>query len=195
MFDLFMHVMQPTSMTSILDLGVTPDRSLPESNYFEKFYPYKNKITAVSIEDASFLEEEYPGLRFVHIKPGDLPFEDDEFDIIFCSAVLEHVGTSEAQRFFVRESLRVAKQFFITTPNRFFPIEFHTFLPFVHWLPQGVHQSVLRSLGLHFWAKTENLNLVTPRVFRTLFPPCTSLHFMKYRLFGFSSNLIIFGKK
>lgn len=195
MFDLFMSVMQPAPSSLILDLGVTPDQSLPESNFFEKFYPYKNKITSASIEDASFLEEVYPGLQFVRIQPGLLPFADNQFDILFCSAVIEHVGSRESQRSFVMESLRVARQFFFTTPNRQFPIDFHTFLPFLHWLPQPMHQAVLRRLGLDFLSKTENLNLLSPRAFLDLFPPCSFLHINRYRLFGLPSNIVVYGRK
>jgi len=195
MCDLFMSTMHPSPSSLILDLGVTPDRSLPESNFFEKFYTYKNKITAASIEDASFLEEVYPGLQFVRIQPGPLPFADNHFDILFCSAVIEHVGSRERQRTFVTESLRVARQFFFTTPNRHFPLDFHTFLPFLHWLPQPLHQAVLRRLGLDFWSKTENLNLLSPQSFRDLFPPCSSFHIFTYRLLGLPSNIVLYGMK
>jgi SAM-dependent methyltransferase len=194
-YDLFTILMLPTPSSSILDLGVTPDRTLPESNFFEKLYPYKYKITAASIEDASFLEKDYPGLRFVKISPDALPFRDNEFDILFCSAVIEHVGEREAQKVFIKEALRVARAFYFTTPNRQFPLEFHTFLPFVHWLPQRAHQTLLRYLGLNFWAKTVNLNLLTPHMFIDLFPPCKSLHLFNFRLFGLPSNIIIYGDK
>ena len=195
MFGLFMDAMQPTPETSVLDLGVTPDESLSESNFFEKLYPYTNKITAVSIEDVYSLEKSYPGLRFVQIQPGKLPFADDEFDVVFCSAVIEHVGDRAAQRAFIEEALRVSRRFFFTSPNRRFPIDFHTFLPLLHWLPRPLHQGALRCLGLEFWAKTENLNLLTPEAFRGLFPPCGSLHLFKYRLFGMPSNTVIYGQK
>lgn len=195
MFDLFMTAMQPTASSSVLDLGVTPDRSLPESNFFERLYPYPQSLTAASIEDASFLEQLYPGLRFVRIAPGPLPFADNQFDIVFCSAVIEHVGEREAQRSFVREILRVGRRFFLTTPNRQFPVEFHTLLPFLHWLPQPAHQATLRRLKLEFWAKTENLNLLTPRALASLFPSSVSPALFNYRLFGWPSNIVAYGSK
>lgn len=129
MFDLFMEVLTLGPESKVLDLGVSPDQSLPESNFFEALYRWKNRIVAASIEDARWLEAAYPGMKFVHIRPGPLPFFDNEFDAPFCSAVVEHVGDREAQRAFVSECLRVSKQFFVTTPNRQFPIELHTFLP------------------------------------------------------------------
>ena len=66
----------------------------------------------------------------------DLPFADGEFDLGFSNAVVEHVaGGREGQRRFVHELCRVSGSVFVTTPNRWFPLEVHTLLPFVHWLP------------------------------------------------------------
>ena len=50
--------------SKVLDIGVTSDES-SDSNFLEKFYPYPKNITAVGLEDASFLEHRYPGLVFV----------------------------------------------------------------------------------------------------------------------------------
>jgi len=196
MFDFFMSVMRPTAASSIVDIGVTPDESLPESNYFEKLYPYKDRIVAASIEDASFLEREYPGLRFVMIgQDGRLPFADDQFDILFCSAVLEHVGDRESQRKFIGECIRVCRSFFITTPNRKFPVEFHTFLPFLHWLPRFLHQAALRGLGMGFWARIENLNLLSPDEFLNLLPPVAYMKMFKCKTLGLPSNIVVYGRK
>jgi SAM-dependent methyltransferase len=194
-FKVFMETMKPGEQTTILDVGVTPDRSLPESNFLEKLYPYKHRLTATSIEDASFLEKEYPGLTFVQTTGEKLPFDDWQFDLVFCSAVLEHVGNREEQGHFIRELLRVAKRFFLTTPNRGFPVEFHTFLPFIHWLPQPVHQAILRRLGLGFWAETKNLNLLTPATIRTLFPEHLDIHLRKHHLLGLPSNIMVYGER
>lgn len=195
MFSLFMEVLSLGPESKVLDLGVTPDQSLPESNFFEALYPWKNRVVAASIEDARWLETAYPGLKFVHTRPGPLPFSDNEFDALFCSAVIEHVGNREAQRNFVSECLRVSKQFFLTTPNRQFPLDFHTFLPLIHWLPQRIHQATLHALGMDFWAKTDNLNLLSPASLLGLFPKCQRLELYKYRLFGLPSNLVVYGTK
>jgi SAM-dependent methyltransferase len=194
MFDYFKRVMPVTPQAAVLDVGVTPDRSLKDSNFFEQFYPYKNKITATSIEDAAFLEEQYPGLTFVQTGGVELPFADNSFDIVFCSAVLEHVGNRANQQKFIEELLRVSRYFFITTPNRQFPVEMHTFLPLVHWLPQRQHQAVLRKLGMTFWAATENLNLLAPGDFLKLFPEYAEIKLHRHRLLGLPSNLIGYGR-
>ncbi|MHB1699694.1 MAG: class I SAM-dependent methyltransferase [Acidobacteriaceae bacterium] len=149
---------------AVLDIGVTEDRSYSHSNYFEAWYPHKDKITATGIDDAQFLEEVYPGLRFVKADGRSLPFQDGEFDYVHSSAVLEHVGSADRQRDFLREAWRVSRRgIFITTPNRWFPIEFHTVLPLVHWLPPSLFRKTLTQMGMAFFASEENLNLLTAR--------------------------------
>ena len=194
MFQLFMETFQPGEATRVLDLGATPDASLPESNFFEQLYPHPRNITAASVEDCSALEQRFPGVRFVRIGPQGLPFPDKHFDLLFCSAVVEHVGDRLQQAAFVREALRVTRGFFFTTPNRAFPMEFHTLLPFIHWLPQKTHQTILRALGKEFWARTENLNLLTTGATRALFPPCPELTVRSLRLFAWPSNIVAYGR-
>ena len=189
----FLEIMKPGCDSLILDVGVTPDRKLPESNFFEALYPYKNRIVATSIEDAAFLENEYPGLTFIQATGYSLPFADDQFDCVFCSAVLEHVGDQRQQKLFVGELIRVARSFFLVTPNRQYPMEFHTFLPFIHWLPRKYHQAILEKLGMPFWSSTKNLNLLTPRSLTALFPAGIKVNLLRIFLAGFPSNLIAFG--
>ena len=89
-----------------MDLGVTSDNKYRESNYFEQFYPYKNKIVCAGTEDGSYLEQNYPGVTFVIIKAHHpLPFYDQQFDIVFSNAVIEHTGGVIGQRFFIKEIL------------------------------------------------------------------------------------------
>lgn len=79
--------------------------------------------------------------RVVVEESRPLPFSDYFFDIVFCSSVIEHVtvpknevwdhfSTTEfknlsfkKQQQFAREIMRVGKQYFVQTPNRYFPIE------------------------------------------------------------------------
>ena len=50
---------------------------------------------------------------------------------------------------------------FVTTPNRWFPIEVHTVLPLVHYLPPSTFRAILRRLGRDFFADEANLNLMS----------------------------------
>ena len=62
----------------------------------------------------------------------------------------------QQQQRFVDESLRVAPRAFVTTPNRWFPIEVHTRLPLVHWLPEAVAHRAY-DLVRKPWAKDNHL--------------------------------------
>ena len=97
----------------------------------------------------------------------NLPFADGEFDLCFSNAVIEHVaGGREGQRQFVDELCRVAGRVFVTTPNRWFPIDPHTLLPFVHWLPAGpVRDRLLRLRGF-----ADVLDPLGPKELAALFP-------------------------
>src|SRR5258706_2013234 len=118
MFARFMEKIKPDVKHRVLDIGVTNDDRYQESNYFERLYPYKNRIVCVGTEDGSHLETKYPGINFIQINAGErLPFDNHQFDIAFSNAVIEHVGSRESQKAFVLEMLRVSQSFFLTTPN------------------------------------------------------------------------------
>lgn len=193
MFGKFMAVMGPNASSRILDIGVTSDDKYQESNFFEKMYPYKDKIVCVGTEDGKHLEKKYPGLKFFKVTSGNpLPFKDQEFDIAFTNAVIEHVGNFEQQKAFTEEMLRVSKAFFLTTPNRWFPIEFHTALPLLHWLPKIVYRKMLTALGESYWNREENLNLLSKKTLLALFSGISIVKYDSVKLFGMPTNLIAY---
>jgi hypothetical protein len=162
MFARFLADTGITARETLLDVGVTSDRSYQASNYLELWYPHKNMVTAVGIDDASFLCGQFAGMRFVRADGLHLPFRDQAFDVVHSSAAIEHVGSFARQCAFVRECCRVARRaVFITTPNRWFPVEFHTVLPLVHWLPKSTFRSLMRYTGRGFFAEEGNINLIT----------------------------------
>jgi hypothetical protein len=147
---------------TVLDVGATSDTSYEASNYLEAWYSHKHMVTAVGIDDASFLPAQYPGMRFVKADGLRLPFCDRAFDVVHSAAVIEHVGSFERQCGLLRELSRVARRaVFVTTPNRWFPVEFHTVLPVVHWLPKAMFRDLMRWSGRGFFAEEVNLNLMT----------------------------------
>jgi SAM-dependent methyltransferase len=193
-FSTFMETMMPTRDMMILDLGVTNDEIHGESNFFEKWYPYKSMLVCAGVEEGNYLEQKYPGIRFVQIHPHQkLPFKNQEFDIVFSNAVIEHVGTKKNQCFFLGEVFRVSKNFFISTPNRWFPIEHHTGLPLLHFLPLNAFLFLLRLLGFGFYGREENLNPLSRRSFTDLFPNPAKTRIRTVSLLGFSSNLMLSG--
>lgn len=198
MFESFMREFSPGAEATVLDIGVTSDQSYASSNYLEALYPHKERITAAGIDDASFLEQRYPGLKFVFANALHLPFDDESFSYVHSSAVLEHVGSFENQAQMIFECLRVARHgVCVTTPDRWFPVEFHTQLPLIHWLPKRWCRAMFRGLGYGFFAEEANLNLMTAAELRRImvrFPGC-SYRFAPTRLLGWPSNLVLMIRK
>jgi hypothetical protein len=162
MFEIFINCMNLEETDAILDIGATSDRNYDHSNYFEAWYPHKSRVTAVGIDNAAWVELEYPGVRFIKADGRDLPFANNTFDFVHSSAVLEHVGSRNQQARFLREAWRVARKgVFVTTPNRRYPVEFHTVLPLIHWLPVSLYRKMLLALGYGFFADQNNLNLLS----------------------------------
>jgi hypothetical protein len=119
---LFMDKMRPLKEERILDIG-TSDVTEKESNMLEQLYPWKEQLTCVSLTDGTAILKSYPGVRHIKIEAGQpLPFEDEEFDIVYSNAVLEHAGARQSQKKFIEEMWRVGKRRFLCVPNRLFPV-------------------------------------------------------------------------
>src|SRR5882757_9395947 len=143
---LFLDLLQPGLETTVVDVGVTdaPFGAGSTDNFFEARYPWPERITAVGHTELDRFAAAFPQVRVVRADGRELPFGNAEFDLGFSNAVVEHVaGGRDGQRRFVHELCRVARRVFVTTPNRHFPLEVHTLLPFVHWLPKGPRERLL----------------------------------------------------
>lgn len=143
---LFLDLLEPGPETTVVDVGVTdaPFGFGSTDNFFEALYPWPERITGVGRTELERFSAAFPQVRAVRADGRDLPFRTAEFDVAFSNAVVEHVaGGRQGQRQFVHELCRVAGRVFVTTPNRRFPLEVHTLLPFVHWLPKGPRERLL----------------------------------------------------
>lgn len=106
--------------------------------------------------------------EFVKADARDLPFADDEFEIAFSNSVIEHVVDPEDRARYAAEVRRVARRYFVQTPNRGFPIEPHSLLPLVHLLPPRLGRRLWR-LGVST-DPYESARLLGARELRRLFP-------------------------
>jgi SAM-dependent methyltransferase len=152
----------------VVDVGVTdaPFGAGSTDNFFEALYPWPERITAVGNTGLDRFRASFPTVRAVQADGRVLPFETGAFDLGFSNAVVEHVaGGREGQREFVHELCRVAGRVFVTTPNRFFPLEVHTLLPFAHWLPPTARTRVVRACGFD-----DVLDPLGPSALASLFP-------------------------
>lgn len=143
----------------VLDVGVSGRNWTNMENVFLKsFRGQPGDYTAIGIEDLSELSRHYPDRQFVQYPGGRFPFADGEFEWAYSNAVIEHVGDREAQVAFLDEMLRVAKNVFFTTPNKWFPLESHTNVVLLHYFPDMFYRwCAKRQL---YWTR-ETLNLLS----------------------------------
>jgi SAM-dependent methyltransferase len=165
---LFLDLFQPGPETTVVDVGVTdaPFGDGSSDNFFEALYPWPARVTAVGRTSLDRFAAAFPAVSVVRADGRELPFADDTFDLGFSNAVVEHVaGGRDGQRSFVHELCRVAERVFVTTPNRYFPLEVHSLLPFAHWLPRRARDPLLRARGFD-----DVLEPLGPRELASLFP-------------------------
>ena len=169
---LFLDELRPGPETTVLDVGADEvsfgeGEGCATHNFFEELYPWPERITALGLHDGARFRERHPQVAYVQGDACALPFADRAFDVVFSNAVIEHVGDEDRQRAFVTEAVRVGRRVFVTTPNRWFPVEVHTRLPFVHWLPEaGAHRAY--ELARKPWAR--EIRLLGPAGLAALFP-------------------------
>jgi hypothetical protein len=188
----FIRVCRPNPGDSILDIGVS-DVIGAAANMLERKYPYPDKITAAGLGNAEDFRAAFPAVRYVRIAPNrPLPFKDGAFDIATSNAVLEHVGSRDNQEFFIGEMLRVARKIFVSVPNRLFPVEHHTAIPFLHfWNKSFIF--ACKMMYADDWLDEKNLILMSKAGLATLVPslPETEVDYTGIRLGRFSSNLFL----
>jgi len=122
-------------------------------------------------------------------------FPDAAFDVVFSNSVIEHVGGIERQRQFAAECMRCGRGFFVQTPNKWFPVDTHTLMPFAHWLPQKAFRKLVRFSPRFVFFKTDpgdladfsNMRLLGARDLKELFPGAAII---KERFCGITKSLI-----
>lgn len=143
-------------------------------------YAWKKNISAINIskDHIATIKRHYPEINAVVGDACNLPWPDKFFDIVHCNAVIEHVGDFEKQKKMAREIMRVGKEWFVTTPNRWYPFEFHLRLPFVTWLPGSFYLLASRIVQFNhvkkryifFGQKVKNLRLLSTKEMKSCFP-------------------------
>jgi hypothetical protein len=185
--ELFLELMRPPMGASVLDLGGQ------DGEFMQRVRARADvRVTIADIGDAALARAREHGFRTVTLEEGKpLPFADGEFDFVFCNSVIEHVtlpkedciskrfanrewvaASLRSQEAFARELRRVGRRYFVQTPHRAFPIEAHTWLPFVGWLPHDATARLVRFTD-RVWVKHcsyVDWNLLGEREMRRLFP-------------------------
>ncbi|MCO6429988.1 MAG: class I SAM-dependent methyltransferase [Deltaproteobacteria bacterium] len=102
------------------DFGISSGDKVLDVGSGHHPFPLATHLAEFAINDDSYGRAGIP-FKVVEGKPvtecsvEKMPFGDKEFDFVYCSHVLEHVGSPENA---CRELMRVAKAGFLETPNR-----------------------------------------------------------------------------
>jgi hypothetical protein len=135
-------------------------------------------------------------------KEGDacnlVEFSNHSFHIAHSNSVIEHVGNRDKKVMFARELQRVAKKYYVQTPNYWFPLEPHFMFPFFHWLPQKMRIKLNLCFNLGWMHKAmnyeeakqnvESCDLLSQNELISLFSDCV---LYKEKLLLFTKSLIV----
>ena len=182
----------------ILDVGSTEDDSNESSNYLIKNLGEDKNYKSIS--DQSITSNFFSKVLKKSITDNFTENEIKNFqsDLVISNATIEHVGNFENQIKMCDNVINLSKKYFIImTPNRFHPLEFHTKIPIIHWLPKKIHRKILRLFGLKFFAEEKNLNLLSQYDFELIMRELNQNKYeIKYiNFFLIKSNLILMGEK
>ena len=71
-------------------------------------------------------------------------YSDQSFDVAFSNSVIEHLQTYQNQNAMAREVQRVARAYWVQTPNYWFPVEPHFHVPGWQWMPKPLRVYLLQ---------------------------------------------------
>ena len=197
MVNIINNELKNIEMFDALDIGSTNDQDFESSNFLIK--NINNIKYFKSISDQAITDKFFSNHLIKSITDDLSDNEVDKFksDLVISNATIEHVGNSDNQIKMIANIVKLSKKFFIiTTPNRFHPLDFHTKLPLFHWLPKKIYRKLLNMVNLNFFAKEENLNLMSENDLKLRLKNKNIKYYKIFyiRLFGFKSNFIVIGE-
>jgi len=113
----------------------------PDWNVLDIGCGYTANNFANTVADVQDLSDFYKNKKFVRITDKKLPFEDNEFDFVITSHVIEHV---EDFKFFINEIERITKEGYIELPTRLGDnIVFENLKDHIWWFKYDDDQKIL----------------------------------------------------
>ena len=185
--ELFLKIFAVTTDTKILDVG-------GEAELWGSI-PLRPQVTLLNYAASTRAN----GLPLIVADARNIPVADKSYDICFSNSLIEHLWNWEGQVRVANEIRRVAKHYFVQTPNYWFPIEPHFLMPFFQYLPMPVRERLAfctpwqlmdRSPREDLLQLVHELQLLTARRMRRLFPEA---RIIRERFLGLTKSLIAVG--
>lgn len=181
-------------VNSYLDIGTTQNENHPSSNYLNKKFDFIKIHNAIS--DQTIVDQRFKNILKKSITSDFSKEEIDliKSDFIISNATIEHVGSFENQKKMIFNMINLTNNVMvIQTVNRYFPIETHTKLPLLHFLPKTKYRKLLKFLKYDYYSLEKNLNLLTYKDMSKLlnyFSNQIKFNVYKIYTFGFVSNIL-----
>ena len=182
----------------LLDIGTTQDLSANSSNIFCK------KLNNIKIHK-SISNQKITNKRFkstikksITSKFSKEIIDTFKSDLVLSSATIEHVGSLKNQITKVSNMISLSREYVvISTPNRFYPIELHTKIPLLHWLPKTFFRKILLLLNMKYFADEKNMNLLSKSDLKKILNIFSQkIDYKIYNIYflGFVSNFLVICK-
>ncbi|MBI2259916.1 MAG: methyltransferase domain-containing protein [Flavobacteriia bacterium] len=124
----------PEQTIEILDIGGTKE-------YWERMgFPKKGDNVRITLLNL-FLNK-IENNEYFDSTTGDatnlIQYSENQFHLVYSNSVIEHLYTLDNQKKMAKEVMRVGKNYFVQTPNYWFPIEPHWVFPFFQYFPESI---------------------------------------------------------
>lgn len=106
--------------------------------------------------------------------------DDRSFDFVHSNSVIEHVGDWQKMAAMAANVRRLARNYYVQTPNFWFPYEPHFRCLFLHWLPEQIRYRLVNRFALGFadakgttdaaMLRVQSARLIDAGQMRALFP-------------------------
>ncbi len=187
-----------SKIRDLLDIGTTEDSSANSSNIFCKMLnniKIHKSISNQKIKDKRF---KLCLKKSITSELSKNNIQNFKSDLVISSATIEHVGNLKNQIIKVENMISLSKKYVvISTPNRFYPIELHTKLPLLHWLPKSLFRKILIFFNMNYFADEKNLNLLNKSDLKkilNIFSKKIDYKIHNIYFLGFVSNFLVICK-
>ena len=198
MVNLIKKKINVSKIQSLLDIGTTEDSSADSSNIFCKML--NNIKIHKSVSNQKITNKRFKRCikKSITSKFSKKTINTFKSDLVVSSATIEHVGSLKNQITKVGNMISLSKEYVvISTPNRFYPIELHTKLPLLHWLPKTFFRKILLFLNMKYFADEKNMNLLSKSDLKKILNIFSQkIDYKIYNIYflGFVSNFLIICK-
>ena len=187
-----------SQIKDLLDIGTTEDSSANSSNIFCKMLNKVKIHKSISNQKITNKRFKFCIKKSITSKFSKKTIDTFKSDLVISSATIEHVGSLKNQISKVKNMISLSKKYVvISTPNRFYPIELHTKLPLLHWLPKSFYRKILLFFNMNYFADEKNMNLLCKSDLSKILNIFS--HKIDYKIYniyflGFVSNFLVICK-